>query len=84
MTYITKKIVSCPSFLKPWLNAPLQLDINRKVALYRDYKRGLIELNADRADRLYRNLPSDRLRKAKSNYSKAKFSSKSTDSNKKL
>ena len=73
---IRKKMVSCRSFFKPWLDTSLKLDINRKHALYRDYKSGLIELNSYR---LYRNLVSDRLRKAKSSYFKAKFNSISTD-----
>lgn len=67
---IKKKSMGTTRLSKPWINDELRLIINRRHALYRDYKRG--ELSVDRYKR-YCNRVTNLINHAKNSYFLNKF-----------
>ena len=68
---LRSKQLSVSRFSKPWISDSILLDINRKHALFRDYRRGLIDF---RMYKNYRNILSKKLKQSKLNYLQDKFS----------
>ena len=69
---IRKKKISFNSFSKPWIKNDLKIELNRKHAFYKDYKRGYLSFNSYK---MYSNCVGRKLKKAKIQYYTSKFSS---------
>jgi len=67
---IRSKIVSRKRFCKPWISDQLLININRKHALYRDFRRGLVDFNLYK---VYRNKLKVVLKQSKMSYFHGEF-----------
>ena len=76
---LRRKNLSINKLSKPWLTESLKISINRKHALFRDFKRGLLSFEAYKS---YRNRLSGFLKQAKVQYFHNKF--RTTKNNPKL
>ena len=73
------KSLSSKRLSKPWITNGLMIDINRKHALFRDYKHGVIDFNTYRC---YRNILRYKIRQCRAHYIGTMFGENRNNSSK--